>query len=78
MCSDKIVANGKADFTFTHASEYVIVLDDHDHGKAADGSTTTSDTTADGETNPSTGVTMVFGTALISGAAIMISRKKKK
>ncbi len=78
MCSDKIVANGKADFTFTHASEYVIVLDDHDHGKAADGSTTTSDTTADGDTNPSTGVTMVFGTALISGAAMMIFRKKKK
>ena len=78
VCSDKIGSNGTADLTFTHASEYVVVLDDHDHGKTADGSTTTSDTTADGDTNPSTGVTMVFGAALISGAAIMISRKKKK
>ena len=70
VCSDKIGSNGTADLTFTHASEYVIVLDDHDHGKA--------DNVSTDEQNPSTGVTMVFGAALISGAAMIISHKKKK
>lgn len=31
ICSDEIDENGKADLTFTHASEYVIVIDDTDH-----------------------------------------------
>ena len=43
--------------------------------KGDDGKT---DNVSTDEQNPSTGVTMVFGAALISGAAMMISRKKKK
>ncbi len=79
VLSDIIDADGKADLTFTHASEYVIVIDDHDHGKASDDSSTTSDTTSDSDTNPSTGIPMISGVALVAGAAIMmISRKKKK
>ena len=31
VSSDEIDENGKADLTFTHASEYVIVIDDTDH-----------------------------------------------
>ena len=31
ICFDEIDENGKADLTFTHASEYVIVIDDTDH-----------------------------------------------
>ena len=69
--SGLIGKDGKVNLAFTHASEYVIVIDDHDHGKAADGS-------SDSDTNPSTGVTMVFGAALVSSAAMIISRKRRK
>lgn len=33
MCADVIAANGEAKLTFTHASDYVVVIDDEDLGK---------------------------------------------
>ena len=36
MCADVIASNGEAELTFTHASDYLIVIDDEDLGKAPD------------------------------------------
>ena len=33
MCADVIASNGEAELTFTHASDYVVVIDDEDLGK---------------------------------------------
>ena len=41
ISSDKIGSDGKADFGFTHASDYVIVLDKANHGKPIVTATTT-------------------------------------
>ena len=36
MCADVIASNGEAELSFTHASDYLIVIDDEDLGKAPD------------------------------------------
>ena len=36
ICADKISAKGIAELKFTHASEYVIVIDEENHGKRAE------------------------------------------
>ena len=36
ICADKINSKGKADLKFTHASEYIIVIDEENHGKRAE------------------------------------------
>ena len=81
--SGKIGSDGKAELEFTHASEYVIVIDDHDHmAKSADD---TGDevivATSDSENaNMVTVVTLslVVILILIVGAAVVVSRKKRK
>lgn len=36
VCADVIASNGEAELSFTHASDYLIVIDDEDLGKAPD------------------------------------------
>ncbi len=82
ICSDKINSKGRAELTFTHASEYIIVIDEENHGKRfeenendnADNNDIVSD---EEDSNPETGVAICFGGAIISAMAVMIARKKK-
>ena len=74
-------AKTAADLTFTHASEYVIVIDEENHGKRAEEST---DNDVDGivseeedDANPGTGVVICFGGAIASAVAVMTARKRK-
>ncbi|MBQ6814578.1 MAG: hypothetical protein IJP13_03465 [Lachnospiraceae bacterium] len=45
ICADVIASNGETEFTFTHASDYLVVIDDEDLGKKA--SDDDKDTTED-------------------------------
>ena len=80
ICADKIDSKGRAELTFTHASEYIIVIDEENHGKRfeendnADNNDIVSD---EEDPNPETGVAICFGGAVISALAVMIARKKR-
>ncbi len=84
ICADKISSKGKADLTFTHASEYIIVVDDYDHGTAEDVSSaagTTEETDEipfETDENPETGIAVCFAGVLVSAAAVAAARKRKK
>lgn len=106
MDSGKIRLNGRVKLTFTHASEYIIVIDAADHGSAGGtgddtskpdtsdtdnsnsgtgsngNSGTGSDTSSgnnsgSGATNPPTGIVMGYGILFVSGAGLIIARKKR-
>ena len=88
ICADKINSKGKADLKFTHASEYVIVIDEESHGKRAEVSEDNEETDGDvdGDTiitdedddvNPPTGIVISFTGVIISAAAVMLAKKKK-
>ena len=88
ICADKISSKGKADLTFTHASEYIIVIDEESHAKRAEVSEDTdeeSDSDVDGDTiiadeddaNPPTGLIISFAGVAVSAMAVVISRKRK-
>ncbi len=78
--ADKINSKGKADLTFTHASEYIIVIDEENHGKRVEEST---DNDVDGivseeeDANPETGVAICFGCVIVSAMTVMLTRKRK-
>ena len=81
--SGKIGSDGKAELEFTHASEYVIVIDDYDH--TAKSTNDTGDEVivvpSDSEdANPAIGVTLslVAILMLIAGAAAAVLSKKRK
>lgn len=77
MDSGKINKNRQVKLTFTHASEYVIVLDDHNHGaKPADGDVQAEVVTDDD--NPHTGVVVSFSAVILAGAVAAAATKKKK
>lgn len=81
MNSTKIGSSGTAKLEFTHASGYVIVIDDHDHtAKAADDANdeVIAVPTDDEDENPPTGITLSLAAVLIAGTAAAVSRKKKK
>lgn len=87
ICADKISSKGMADLTFTHASEYIIVIDNENHGKRTEEST---DSDVDGnkdevitddeeeDNNPFTAVTLSFTGVIVSAAAAILSRKRKQ
>ena len=87
ICADKISSKGMADLTFTHASEYIVVIDDENHGKRVEEST---DSDVDGDTdevitddeeednNPFTAVTLSFTGVIVSAAAALLTRKRRK
>ncbi len=84
ICADKIDKNGKADLEFTHASEYIIVIDDENHGKRAEDSDVNGDTDEeivsgdDEDGNPFTAVTLSFSGVIVSAAAVMLTKKRRK
>ena len=81
MNSAKIGSSGTAKLEFTHTSEYVIVIDDHDHtAKTADDANdeVIAVPTDDEDENPPTGATLSLAAVLIAGAAAAVSRKKRK
>ncbi|MBR4093660.1 MAG: chitobiase/beta-hexosaminidase C-terminal domain-containing protein, partial [Oscillospiraceae bacterium] len=86
ICADKIDNKGRANLVFTHASEYVIVIDENDHTPEDDvsaGAGIEEDSSEipddfDNDENPYTGVAISFAGIIISAAAIMIARKRKK
>ncbi len=80
ICSDKIDSKGDADLTFTHASEYVIVIDEENHGKRAEESTDEEIVVEDedDDSNPFTAVTISFTGVIISAAAVALSKKRRK
>lgn len=51
MCADMIAANGDAELTFTHASDYLIVIDDEDLGKVKEDTNTNTNTGNNTNTN---------------------------
>ncbi len=86
ICADKISSRGKADLTFTHASEYVIVIDEESHGKRieeveegeeVDGEIEETEEVGDDE-NPFTGVAISFTGVIISAAAVLLTKKRRK
>ena len=86
ICADKIDNKGRANLVFTHASEYVIVIDENDHTPEDDvsaGAGIEEDSSEipddfDNDENPYTGVAISFAGIIISAATIMIARKRKK
>ncbi|MBO5386987.1 MAG: hypothetical protein J6A59_02435, partial [Lachnospiraceae bacterium] len=56
ICSDVIAADGTAKLAFTHASDYIIVIDDVDLGKVKEEEPTTEDV-KDDTTQETTGST---------------------
>lgn len=83
ICADKINSRGKADLTFTHASDYIIVIDEDNHGKrveeSADGDVDDEIVTdEDDDANPFTAVTISFTGVIVSAAAVMLTRKRRK
>lgn len=83
ICSDEIDSDGKADLTFAHASEYIIVVDEYDHGvtediSSAEGTVDENDEAhLDDDVNPVTGVTISFAGVILSAAAVVAAKKKK-
>ena len=82
ICADKISSKGKADLTFDHASEYIVVIDETNHGKRVEESTD-SETDAivseeEDDANPGTGVVAGFAGVLASAIAVMLTKKRKK
>ena len=51
VCADMIAANGDAELTFTHASDYLIVIDDEDLGKVKEDTNTNTNTGNNTNTN---------------------------
>ena len=86
ICADKIDNKGRANLVFTHASEYVIVIDENDHTPEDDvsaGAGIEEDSSEipddfDNDENPYTGVAISFAGIIIFAATIMIARKRKK
>ncbi len=80
ITADKIDSKGKADLTFTHASEYVIVIDEDNHGKRVEESDDEEIVTEDedNDSNPFTAVTISFTGVIVSAAAVAITRKRRK
>ena len=88
ICADKINNKGKADLTFTHASEYIIVIDETNHGKRVEESDDADEDAdsdvdnifngeEDDDVNPFTAVTISFTGVIISAAAVVLTRKRK-
>ena len=82
ICADKINSKGMADLTFTHASEYVIVIDETSHGKRVEesGDEIENDViteTEDDDVNPATGVSICFGSVIASAMAVIFTRKRR-
>lgn len=83
ISSDEIDGDGKADLTFVHASEYIIVVDEYDHGVTEDISPTAGTVDENDEApleedvNPVTGVTISFAGVILSAAAVVAAKKKK-
>ena len=51
VCADMIAANGDSELTFTHASDYLIVIDDEDLGKVKEDTNTNTNTGNNTNTN---------------------------
>ncbi len=68
ITSGVIGEDGEVRLEFTHASEYAIVLDDHDHGAK----------NADEDDNPHTGVSLSLGAVTIAAAAVIAAKKRRK
>ena len=51
MCADVIASNGEAELTFTHASDYLVVIDDEDLGKVKEDTNTNTNTGNNTNTN---------------------------
>ena len=49
MCADVIASNGEAELTFTHASDYLIIIDDENLGNAPDDDDNTTEDKDDGK-----------------------------
>ena len=107
ISSGKIRLDGKVKLTFTHASEYIIVIDATDHGSAGgngtgdntsdtdnsnsgnnsnnnsgnssndNSGTSSGDNSGSGAANPPTGVVLGYGMLFVSGAGLIIARKKR-
>lgn len=83
ICSDEIDSEGRADLTFAHASEYIIVVDEYDHGVAEDISSAAGtveendEAPLDDDVNPVTGVTISFAGVILSAAALVAAKKRK-
>ena len=86
ICADKIDNKGRANLVFTHASEYVIVIDENDHTPEDDvsaGAGIEEDSSEipddfDNDENPYTGVAISFAGIIISAATIVVLRKRKQ
>ena len=87
MCAGKINSKGKADLTFTHASEYIIVIDRYSHENKDDIDASEEDTTDSevdagtdkpSDDNPSTGVGISCTALLFAGMAVIASAKRRK
>ena len=82
--ADKISSKGKAYLTFTHASEYVIVIDKTNHGKRveesdnADSDVDNVITEEDDDFNPFIGVAISFSGVIISVVAVLLTKKRRK
>lgn len=68
ITSGVIGKDGKVRLEFTHASEYAIVLDDHDHGANNAGE----------DDNPHTGAALSLGAVTIAAAAVIAAKKRRK
>lgn len=66
--------NGVVRLEFVHASEYVIVLDDHNHGKDVDAEIVVTE----GDNNPHTGVVLSFSAVTLAAAVVVATKKKRK
>ena len=49
VCADVIASNGEAELSFTHASDYLIIIDDENLGKAPDDDDNTTEDKDDGK-----------------------------
>jgi len=57
VCADVIADDGTAELTFTHASDYLIVIDDEDFGVVKDDDDATTEDSTDATTEDSTDAT---------------------
>lgn len=83
ICADEIAADGTAELTFTHASEYTIVIDENSMEKAPEtGDTTAPETgdtgTSDGDAWRGWWIVLLGAVVIIVGLGFFVSTKKRK
>ena len=84
VCADVIADDGTAELTFTHASDYLIVIDDEDLGVVKDDDDATTETITDknaddsAKTGDNTPLAAVMVMMMISVMGLIFGNKKKR